>query len=76
MFWEIQFIIEIDEEQLTITEEYNSFEETLTRFNELVREEISAVIVYSHIEGYPISPVLAFSNDWEQSFIHDPDWVD
>lgn len=76
MYWELQFVVENEtEEKTTIVEEYNNFVAAVGRFNELIKEDVNAIIVYSHIEGYPISPVLAFANDWEQNFIHNPDWV-
>lgn len=77
-YWEMQYYEQIDEENRPLVSRiyYDDFADALRAFNTLVRQHVEGIIIYAHIAGYPISPVLAFNNDWDSDFIKNPLWIE
>ena len=75
-YWELQYRKEIDDEIVTLRIDYSDFTDALNAFNLLVEHHVVGIIVYSHISGYPVTPVLAFNNTWDDNFINEPSWVE
>lgn len=76
MKWELIIYCVKDDRTYTDSYVFLDFNEAKEEFLATLDDpNIIAAVVYSEINGYKPSIVLAYNNDWNDDFIHQPEWV-
>lgn len=78
MMWELIIRTEASDRTYTVKHAYYlNFNDAQKAFVDTLNiPEINSAIVYTYINGYKPSIILAYNNDWNEDFISNPSWAD